>query len=248
MFLCTHSEGTPHTETSYFYDLQDVLDRVSEADILILLGDFNARVGKRDPTEDLWQGTLWTHGLDECNQEELLEFSTSNNFTVMNTLFEKKPALLGTWMHPATKRCHMIDYAVMCANQQMLGTDVQVMRGANCWNDHRLVRAKVYMKLFHTSYRKVQQAASFAVHSLLCCSQPRLLLTASFAAHSLLCCSQPPLLLTASFAAHSLVYCSQPPLLLTASFAAHSLLCCSQPRLLLTASAYQRKGTATARL
>ena len=154
----------------------------------------------------------------------------------MNTLFEKKPALLGTWMHPATKRCHMIDYAVMCANQRMLGTDVQVMRGANCWNDHRLVRAKVYMKLFHTSYRKVQQAASFAVHSLLCCSQPRLLLTASFAAHSLLCCSQPPLLLTASFAAHSLLCCSQPRLLLTASFAAHSLLCCSQPPLLLTAS------------
>ena len=61
----------------------------------------------------------------------------------MNTLIEKKPELLGTWMHPATMRCHMIDYAAMCANQRMLCTDVQVMSGANSWTDHQLVGAKV---------------------------------------------------------------------------------------------------------
>ena len=102
----------------------------------------------------------------------------------MNTLFERKPALLGTWMHPATMRCHMIDYAAMCANQRMLCTDVQDMRGANSWTDHQLVGAKVWMKLFHTSCRKVHQAAPFAAHRPRCYSQPPLF-TVSFAVHNL---------------------------------------------------------------
>ena len=50
----------------------------------------------------------------------------------------------------------MIDYVIMRADQLVLCVDVQVMRGANCWSDHSMVRAKVRFWLPHL--KKVHQA------------------------------------------------------------------------------------------
>ena len=41
----------------------------------------------------------------------------------------------------------MIDLVVLWAKQRMCFTDVQVMRAANCWSDHKLVRAKLQLEL-----------------------------------------------------------------------------------------------------
>ena len=51
---------------SYDY-LQDTIDRISHNDILVMLGDFNARVGVLDRGNDLWQGVIGKHGLSELN-------------------------------------------------------------------------------------------------------------------------------------------------------------------------------------
>jgi hypothetical protein len=96
----------------------------------------------------LWEETLGLYGLDERNDagEEFLELCATNNLTIMNTWFQKKDLHLGTWMHPATKRHHMIDFVVMRTSQRSLCSDVQVMRGANCWSDHHMLRAKLTVK------------------------------------------------------------------------------------------------------
>ena len=38
-----------------FDDLQDALDHVPAGDILVVLGDFNACVGKREGDSDVWR-------------------------------------------------------------------------------------------------------------------------------------------------------------------------------------------------
>ena len=70
----------------------------------MMLGDFNASVDVFDPANGLWHGTVDRHGIAERNfaSEELLQFCESNQLTVMNTCFEKKPVHHGTWVHPAT--------------------------------------------------------------------------------------------------------------------------------------------------
>ena len=51
-----------------FYDyLKDSIDRIQHNDILVMLGDFNTRVGVLDTGNNLWQGVIWKHGLSECN-------------------------------------------------------------------------------------------------------------------------------------------------------------------------------------
>ena len=129
----------------FLADLQDVLDKIPQSDILIMLGDFNARVGMSDSENDPWAGVRGRHSTTDVNEagEEFLEFCAINQLTIMNTRFAKKEIHLGTWMHRATKCNHMIDYIVMRASQHKLCTDVQVMGGANCWTDHQMVRAKV---------------------------------------------------------------------------------------------------------
>ena len=59
----------------------------------------------------------------------------------------------------------MIDYVVMRASQQMYCTDAQVMRGANCWTDHQMVRAKVCVYIAHSG-SKMKRSIPFAVHVL----------------------------------------------------------------------------------
>ena len=89
------------------------------------------------------------HGLDERNEagEQLMQVCALNELTVMNTWFEKKRVQYGTWMHPRTKVSHMIDLVVLRAGQRMCCRDVQAMRGASCWTDHNLVRAKLRIDL-----------------------------------------------------------------------------------------------------
>ena len=136
----------PSCMTSMFLEeLQNTLDAVPWNDILLLLGDFNARVGVQDSDDSLWSNVIGGHGLDERNLagEEFLQVCEFNQLLIMNTWFQKKQIHYGTWTHPATKLCHMIDFIVMQQSQHMCCIDVQVMRGANCWTDHYLVRARL---------------------------------------------------------------------------------------------------------
>ena len=80
-------------QSSFRDELQGALNRIPTSDILLLLGDFNARVGKSSLDDELWRGVRGQHGVGSYNEagEKLLEFCTINNHTIMNTWFTKKP-------------------------------------------------------------------------------------------------------------------------------------------------------------
>ena len=59
-----------------FYDtLYCILRRISRKDKIILLGDFNARVGRN---HDIWQGVIDHHGVDNMNSSGLRQLSALN--------------------------------------------------------------------------------------------------------------------------------------------------------------------------
>ena len=127
-----------------FAELQDALDKIPESDILVVLGDFNARVGVLDQDSDLWRGILGRHGMIERKLagHELLEFCAINNLSIMNTWFQKKEIHQGTWTHPATKRCHTIDFVLMRAGQRVQCKDVRAMRGGELLDRSRASKSK----------------------------------------------------------------------------------------------------------
>ena len=74
-------------------------------------------------------------------------------------------------MHPVTKKYLMIDFVVMRAKQRVVCRDVQVMRGANRWTDHMLVRAKLNVAIPCSARRKEKISLPFAIHKLKTCAK-----------------------------------------------------------------------------
>ena len=71
-----------------FYDqLQNVIDQTPKKDILVVQGDWNAKVG-RDACRN-WQGICGPFCNDDTNERglRLLEFATFNDLVFANTLF-----------------------------------------------------------------------------------------------------------------------------------------------------------------
>lgn len=132
---------SPDEDKEQFYEHFDqVIRSTSQSDKLVVLGDFNARIGK-DPGS--WEGVLGRHGVGKVNDNGLLLLSkcAEHSLCITNTLFRMADKYKTTWMHPRSKHWHMIDFVIV---RQRDIRDVQVtraMRGAECWTDHRLVRA-----------------------------------------------------------------------------------------------------------
>jgi len=158
--------STAETIEQFYSDLSAVLHSVPAHDKLILLGDFNARVGQDYAR---WEGVLGKHGVGKMNNNGLLLLSKCAEFelTITNTVFRMANKYKTTWMHPRSKQWHLIDYIIV---RQRDIQDVQVtraMRGAECWTDHRLVRATLQMRIApHHPKRAQTVRASFNISRL----------------------------------------------------------------------------------
>ena len=97
------AKAPPGIRAKFVDDFQGALNSLPSDDIVIVLGDFNARVGKRETEDDVWKEVRGLHGIGTCNEagEQLLELCVANNLTIMNTWFQKK-LIQYTWVHGCT--------------------------------------------------------------------------------------------------------------------------------------------------
>ena len=130
----------------FYSSLDQCLNEANKNDKIILLGDFNARVGKRN---DIWRGVLGCHGVGKMNDNglRLLSLCSEHKLLITNTTFRLRDKYKTTWMHPRSKQWHLIDYVIVRQIQQMETLSARVMRGADCWTDHRLVVSKMKLKI-----------------------------------------------------------------------------------------------------
>ena len=144
----------------FFDDLQRVLRSLKRHDDhLVLLGDFNARVGSSSCQDsDEWADVRGPCGFGECNSagEELMSFLSLNQLTICNTWFTKRSQYLQTWQHPNTKRWHAIDFVVTRQRDRRLCRDCRVVCTADCGSDHRMVC--LTLELPHASFSRQKSA------------------------------------------------------------------------------------------
>ena len=95
------------------------------------------------------------HGHECLNEagKELMSFLSTNEATVCNTWFQKKPIRKAIWQHPGTKQWHCIDFVIMRQSEHRKCIDVDVMRGAECYTDHQLLQMKLLVGSVN-KYRK----------------------------------------------------------------------------------------------
>ncbi|KAI8759576.1 craniofacial development protein 2 [Biomphalaria glabrata] len=92
------------TKERFYDDLRRVLCKVDTTDKLIIMGDFNARVGN---DYSAWPGVLGRHGIGNCNDNDrlLLELCSEAKLAITNTSFKQKSCFKNTWMYPRPKHC-----------------------------------------------------------------------------------------------------------------------------------------------
>lgn len=135
----------------FYEDLRSTLKSVPRHDKIILMGDFNARVGS---DFRLWDGVLGKHGIGKMNSNGLLLLTLCQEFqlAITNTMFQQKNIYKGTWKHPRSKTWHMIDYVIVRQRDLRDVCNTRVMRGADCWSDHRMLRSEMALR-FRRSLR-----------------------------------------------------------------------------------------------
>ena len=102
------------SEIEEFYDqLQNVIDRTPKKDILVVQGDWNAKVGK-DACGN-WQGICGPFCNDVTNERglRLLEFATFNILVFANTFGYHKVSRRWTWHSPNGQHHSQIDYILV---------------------------------------------------------------------------------------------------------------------------------------
>ena len=138
--------NSPNTILQFYKQLENILKPIPKDDKIVLLGDFNARVGEN---ESIWNGVLGKFGTGRANSngELLLSICTEHQLVITNTCFKHKPAHKNSWMHPRSKHWHLIDFII--TRQRDIGDfhDTRAVRGANCSTDHIMIRAKTRLRV-----------------------------------------------------------------------------------------------------
>ena len=91
------TSNTEEAEVEWFYeDLQDLLEVTPKKDVLII-GDWNAKVGSQETP-----GVTGKFGLGMRNEagQRLIEFCQENILVIANTLFQQCKRRLYTWTTP----------------------------------------------------------------------------------------------------------------------------------------------------
>ena len=92
------TSNAEEAEVERFYeDLQGLLDLTPKKDVLLVIGDWNAKVGSQET-----HGVTGKFGLGIQNEagQRIIEFCQENALVIANTLFQQHKGRLYTWTSP----------------------------------------------------------------------------------------------------------------------------------------------------
>ena len=93
IYAPTHWAST-EVNDKFFDDLQAVISSTPQDDLLLVMGDFNARLGCEDDTDPSWLEVRdsYMFGVGQLNEngEHLLTFCAMNELCIVNTMFAER--------------------------------------------------------------------------------------------------------------------------------------------------------------
>ena len=96
--LCAPRSNAEEAEVKWSYeDLQDLLELTPQKDVLLIIGDWNAKAGSQEIP-----GVTGKFGLEVQNEagQRLMEFCHENALVIANTLIQQHKRRLYPWTGP----------------------------------------------------------------------------------------------------------------------------------------------------
>ncbi|CAH1226359.1 CD209 [Branchiostoma lanceolatum] len=142
--------ATPEVKDEFYENLTATIRNIPSDEQLVLLGDFNARVGD---DHESWPACLRKFGVGKMNEngQRALEFCAYHNLCITNSYFQTKPQHKVSWRHPRSKHWHQLDLILTRRTSLKNVLLTRAYQSADCDTDHSLVCCKFKMepKKFH---------------------------------------------------------------------------------------------------
>lgn len=99
--------STSDEKYQFYENLASIIGSIPSKEQIVLLGDFNARVGG---DHDLLPSSLGHFGVGKMNENgQHLGLCTFHNLCIASSYFKTKPQHKLSWRHPRSKHRHQLD-------------------------------------------------------------------------------------------------------------------------------------------
>jgi hypothetical protein len=135
-----------HIKDSFYEEPEQVFDQFPRYHMKILLGDFNAKVGR----EDIFKPIIGNESLHEVNNDNgvrVVNFATSKYLIINSITFPHRDIHKHIWTSPDGVTHNQIDHVLIDKRRHSNILDVCSFRVADCDTDHYLVVAKLKEKI-----------------------------------------------------------------------------------------------------
>lgn len=144
------TEDAEDDEKTKFYEtLEETCENIPRNDILLLVGDFNAKIGRENYNDNV-AGKETIHDSTSDNGNRLCNIASTTNTFIVSTRFKHKKEHKITWMIPGRIDGNQIDHMLISRRWERIVHDVRSFRGANVDTDHILVIAKIKLKIIRS--------------------------------------------------------------------------------------------------
>lgn len=127
---------------TFWNQLDDLMQKIPDKNNVILLGDFNAQIGKEKKYKTI-VGNYPAHNRTNRNGIRLIELCQAHNLIFKSTAFKKLPRKQKTWVSPNPNIGEFqLDHVAIKKTYHKEIMNVRVLRGANLDSDHYLSKIK----------------------------------------------------------------------------------------------------------
>ena len=140
----------------FYVQLEEEIRTTPRHDVLMVVGDLNARVGQENTGRERAMSTEG-FGCINNNSDRLSDLCVENNLIIGGTLFKQSNIHTTTWRSPYNNTVSQIDHVIVNQKWRRSLQDVRARRVADVGSDHVLVVATLSLKLRKTQRRKERQ-------------------------------------------------------------------------------------------
>ena len=139
--------------TASYEQLQGVFDNVCRKGVIVIMWDWNAKIGKSVHKSD----NIGSYGLGDRNErgDLLEEVCVANELVVSNNTVQQHPRRLYTWTSPGDRVMNHIDYILIGRRWRTAMLVTKTRPSADCGSDHQLFVAKLTIKLRQKKIRSL---------------------------------------------------------------------------------------------